>query len=305
MWDIVGLDRPCVDIVVNVNRFPEANGREKVQTLLFQGGGKAATGLCAASWLGAKCALMGTVGDDDWADFCAGETQKFGVDVSRLRKRTGHCTSISVVISDRESQGRSILSCKSQGPTLAFREMDQAALRDTKYLYLPWLDGEFVRAAKTVREAGGRVMLDADCNTQFLMENLSNLDILIGSEKLYGSLFGGAGTMAKNLGALSQKGPEMVLFTFGPDGAAGYSRQDGFFVQPAFRLPVTDTLGAGDVFHGAFLAGLIAGKNVPEAAKLACAVAALKCTRPGGRTGIPTREQAEELMKTGAFHAGE
>ena len=68
------------------------------------------------------------------------------------------------------------------------------------------------------------------------------------------------------------------MFTFGEKGCVGYSKE-GFFVLPAFSVDVVDTVGAGDVFHGAFLAQLLKGQSVMECARAASAVSAIKCTK--------------------------
>jgi fructokinase len=64
-------------------------------------------------------------------------------------------------------------------------------------------------------------------------------------------------------------GPRLVLTTLGPDGAVGWLRRnDGSILRisaPVINLPVVDTIGAGDTFHGAFLAYLeIHGKMSPS-----------------------------------------
>ena len=77
------------------------------------------------------------------------------------------------------------------------------------------------------------------------------------------------------------------------DGAHGTFWLDGTEVRhvPAFDVEVVDTLGAGDVFHGAFAAGLMEGATPEAALRFASAAAAIKCTRRGGRAGIPDREE--------------
>ena len=58
-FDVVGIDSPCMDLAVNVQHFPKANGGEQIKELSWQGGGKVASGMVAAARLGAKCAIMG------------------------------------------------------------------------------------------------------------------------------------------------------------------------------------------------------------------------------------------------------
>jgi len=66
---------------------------------------------------------------------------------------------------------------------------------------------------------------------------------------------------------------------------------------PAFRVEAVDTLGAGDVWHGTFALKLGKGAGEREAIRYANAVAALKCTRFGGRAGTPTAHQVETFPK--------
>lgn len=60
-----------------------------------------------------------------------------------------------------------------------------------------------------------------------------------------------------------------------------------------------DTVGAGDVFHGAFLAAIVKGLSPKDAARFASGVAAIKCTRIGGRAGIPNWEVTDNFLETG------
>lgn len=68
---------------------------------------------------------------------------------------------------------------------------------------------------------------------------------------------------------------------------------------PTFDVPVIDTVGAGDVFHGAFLAGLLQGWSVKEICRFGNAVSSIKVTRQGGRAGIPDMKTVLHFMETG------
>jgi sulfofructose kinase len=65
---------------------------------------------------------------------------------------------------------------------------------------------------------------------------------------------------------------------------------------PAFDVPVVDTLGAGDVWHGAFALALAEGRFETEAVRFASAAAALKVQRSGGRAGVPTRVELDDFL---------
>ena len=67
--------------------------------------------------------------------------------------------------------------------------------------------------------------------------------------------------------------------------------------QPAMPVTVVDTTGCGDVFHGAYAAGLAKGLALPDRVRLASAAAALKATQRGGQGGIPTRSAVTRFLK--------
>ena len=68
---------------------------------------------------------------------------------------------------------------------------------------------------------------------------------------------------------------------------------------PAFPVHTVDTLGAGDVFHGAFALGITEGQDLRTALRFASAAAALKCTRFGGAFAAPQRAEVEALLGEG------
>lgn len=97
---------------------------------------------------------------------------------------------------------------------------------------------------------------------------------------------------------LRQLGPPVVVVTEGERGSWCVSPQGRFHV-PAFAVPAVDTTGAGDVFHGAFLFGMAKGWDLRDALVLASATASLKCRGLGGRTAIPTLDEALQLARGG------
>ena len=90
----------------------------------------------------------------------------------------------------------------------------------------------------------------------------------------------------------------MVVITDGDQGCWTLAADDLAQVahQPAFQVDVIDTTGCGDVFHGAYAAGLVRGLGVAERVRLAAAAAALKATRPGGQAGAPTQAEVEQFL---------
>jgi ribokinase len=142
-------------------------------------------------------------------------------------------------------------------------------------------------------------MLDAGKSTGKVNDAMRELvkltDILIcGSQ--FGMGLTGLADVQEAGEALQQMGPQIVVQTEGDLGS--YTSTDGeSFHTPAFRIPVVDTTGAGDVYHGAYLFGLLQGWDVHRTAVFATAVAAIKCIRLGGRLGIPNYSEVIAFLQ--------
>jgi len=70
-----------------------------------------------------------------------------------------------------------------------------------------------------------------------------------------------------------------------------------------FKVDAVDTLAAGDVFHGAFAHGLVAGRPMTDIIRFANAAAAIKCSRFGGRAGSPSQAEVFSFIESGIVPA--
>lgn len=302
-FDVVGIDMPCVDFAVNVDHFPDPNGGERIRELSWQGGGKVATGLVAAARLGAKCAMLGAVGNDGYGLFCDRDFVRHGIDTEYLLKRENQTTSLSVVLSNRETMGRAIIYNLGTAEKMTEQELPLKYLQNARYLHLAMLDDVAVKAARIARKAGVKVFLDADSYSDELGDFIPMVDVFVASEFVYDGMFQDRNYEA-NCRRIMERGPEIVVFTFGEKGCMGLSAE-GYFELPAYHVDVVDTVGAGDVYHGAFVAGLLKGWSAEKTAQFSSAVSAIKCTRIGGRAAIPDLDTVLKFMETGEINYAE
>jgi ribokinase len=98
------------------------------------------------------------------------------------------------------------------------------------------------------------------------------------------------------LNALRELGPEQVVITLGARGSIGLNNQ-GIFRQKAFPISAVDTTGAGDVYHGGYIYGLLQGWDMQECMRFASATAALKCAEIGSQSGIPNLKDINVLIR--------
>jgi sulfofructose kinase len=156
-----------------------------------------------------------------------------------------------------------------------------------------------------MRESGKKVAYDVARYSEEIKNFTPYIDFFIASEFYYKAAFGEDNDYEKNCRLVAEAGPEIVVFTLGAKGCVGYSKKEGYFAEDGLKVNVFDTLGAGDVYHGAFLFGLAKGWKASDTAKFANAVSAVKICYIGGRAGIPSFETADKFMKTGEIDDAE
>jgi sugar/nucleoside kinase (ribokinase family) len=178
------------------------------------------------------------------------------------------------------------------------KELDKDYIASAKYIHLQQMGKAEVQAAIWAKEIGITVVDDAGGFNLETDAHTNLIDVLIGSEHYYNGLFQDT-NYETNCKAVQQRGPKIVVFTLGAKGCVGIEG-DKYFTVPAFRnISVVDTTGAGDVFHGAFIFGLLQGWDIEKTALFSSAVSAIKCTRLGGRAAIPDYNTVQKFLKTG------
>jgi ribokinase len=128
------------------------------------------------------------------------------------------------------------------------------------------------------------------------LELVSQIDVLIASARFAVPLVGEDSPAEKALEALSRFGPKEIVITLGSKGSVGWNRGE-LVAQSAFPMDVVDTTGAGDVYHGAYLCGLLKGWDMTKCMRFASATSALKCRAIGARAGIPALEEVTRLLE--------
>ena len=298
MADIVGLGTPVMDLLINLPSMPQGDGFLRAEGIFHQGGGKAATGMAAAARLGASAGMMAKVGGDYTGDFIIGDFIYNGVDVSRVIRGDPHTGSpYCISVSARDTGSRCFISKYRQNAVshMSADELDYSYLAAAKALLIESGDPAPAAAAKYCKDNHIPVCIDADGYSREIEDLLPCIDIFIGSEFYFKKRFEGC-SLISACESVREAGPETVWFTLGAEGCFGLicGKQT---VIPAYSVPVKDTTGAGDVFHGAYLAEMLTGAPPEECARFASAAAAIKCMFVGGRTGIPTREIAERFIR--------
>jgi sulfofructose kinase len=274
-----------LDRVFRVETLPSHGGKFVARDYFEIGGGPAATAAVAVSRLGLPVEFIGRVGSDDVASAIMREFDHYGVGHGFTRIIDKATSSFSAILVDDAGE-RMIINY--QDSTLSrsadWLETVDFSLFETVLCDVRWHEG----AAYALREAqklGTPSVLDADITPQDISDLVALADHVAFSEPGLAK-FSHIDDLLSGLRIAQTRTDGKVYVTAGAKGC--YWLEDGQLQHaPGFKVEVLDTTGAGDVFHGAFAYALAKGMNTRATARFASAVAALKCTKMGGREGIP------------------
>ena len=300
--DVVGLGLNATDTVMLVRAFPALGGKERVVSFSRQAGGQMATALVTCRRLGLTSRYIGKVGGYEAGQFQLESLKKEGIDVECVEAVAGVPNQFGHIIVDQATGERTIFWDRDSRLAVRPQEIQTESITTARALHLDGCDVEAcLRAAKIARRAGIPVVADLDTVYKQVERLFPYLDYLLASANFLPSATG-ENDPFRVLEYMTReyriKAPGMTL---GRDGALVYS--DGRFIySPGFVVETVDTTGAGDVFHGAFIYGLLAGWSLPHVLDFSNAMAALNCISLGARGGIRTEADAQTLIRNGARH---
>jgi len=285
-----------LDEIYRVDRFPSAAAKTRAGAFVATAGGGAANAALAVARLRGQARLAAPLGAE--GDGIGGRIvealEAEGIDCSGIVRVPGAVTSISAILID--GSGERIIT-NYRDPLLDAARIANAAalLGDIDAVLIDNRFPEFVLpVCAAARERGIPVVLDGDRPTRHTDEMLGTAShVVFSAEGLTGTA--GCDDRAE---ALRRLRPRVKGFLAATDGAHDMLWLEGETVRrlPVFPVEVVDTLGCGDVFHGAFALAVAEGRDPPSAMRFAAAAAALKCTRFGGGAGAPSRVEVERLL---------
>ena len=285
-----------MDQIYSVERLPEAARKHFATGFREVGGGPAANAAVAIARLGGEARLWSRVGEDSVGDRIVRELEEEGVAVAGVRRIPGARSGCSAIVVDARGE-RMIVNFRGHrmDPDPSWLPLSEIRGAGAVLGDLRWPEGS-ARALGEARRLGIPALLDADASpAREGEETLAAANhILFSSQGLVE--FTGVSEME---GALRLAASRTGAWVGASAGQAGVHWMEAERLRhlPAFAVDVVDTLGAGDVLHGAFALALARGERIEDALGFACAAAAIKCSRPGGRTGAPNADEVAELLE--------
>ena len=282
---IVVLGSINLDIVLRPAHLPAVGETVLAPSYALLPGGKGANQALAARRAGASVAMLGCIGDDDFATKALFSLREAGVDTANIRA-ADLPTGIALVTVDAQGQNQIVVASGAN------RRVTASQLQPS---HEGWLllqmeippDANWA-AAKAARAAGMRVALNLAPAAPIPDDALADLDLLICNE-------GEAESLARQFGRapatidrwLADRFSLDCVVTLGSEGARVALAGGGSLRAPSLPVDAIDTVGAGDAFVGAYVAAAAAGQPAEICLRHGVAAGSLACTVEGAQPSLP------------------
>jgi len=298
-FDVIGFGTNAVDYLIQVPEYPGFNSKIELDDYVQMAGGEIASTMVGLRRLEMKTAYIGRFGADAAGDFGLQTLIDEGVNVEYAEQITGAQTQIAFIIIDIRNGERTIIWKRDKNLSYAPEDVPVEIIKRTKIFHATPHDAlACARLAKEAKATGAIVSIDIDNIFDGLLEMIPLVDIFISSAEFPEKLLG-ISDRKDALREINRRfGCPIVGMTLGENGSLILCENE-FIETEGFEVPngCKDTTGAGDAFRVGFLFGLLKGETVETSAKMANAVAALKCRAVGARTALPNLNELSELLQ--------
>ncbi len=294
---ILCIGMPVRDLTFRVHGLPARGSKENATHFDEICGGNALNGAIGIVRLGGRASICGPMGDagETTSRFIFDKMAEEGIETRHLVHMPGLVTPISNIMIDPSGE-RTIVTFRD--PELWRVRLPNAdtLLEDCDAILTEGRCAAFCTdLCAEARRRGIPVIVDVD-HAISLREGLltASSHLVFSSEPLQETAdTTDDGEALKKIAKLT---PSFLAGTRGAQGTIWLDEDHNLQQTPAFPVHTVDTLGAGDVFHGAFALAITENQDLRSALRFASAAAALKCTRFGGAFAAPQRIEVERLL---------
>lgn len=290
--DVIGLGTVVVDHLVILPNAPIPDQKTSILSDHFQIGGPVPTALTLLRRLGWRCSFISTWGNDSYGQMIENDFSREDLDYAMSANRAAARTGFAHVWVDQQTGSRTIAAYRPpEGipPTC----LQHPHLRSARLLHLDGWPGELaIDAARLIRQHGGMVSLDTGSPKPHMRELLQHVDVVNCPRRFIQTFFKTDDLHAASA-ALLEMGPRLVTITSGADGAL-LRTSDQLIEKPAIPINAIDTTGAGDIFCGGLIHGLLNDWPAEQLLDFAMTAAAAKCRTLGNRTTLPIHDTVNQ-----------
>jgi sugar/nucleoside kinase (ribokinase family) len=293
-YDIIGIGVSTLDLLTVVGEFPAVEGVQKAHESSLQGGGPVATAIVAAAKLGAKTAMIDSLGDDWRGDLIIREFENFGVDTQFITVGDDKTSSIASIHVRKNDGKRTIIFSPGNASEVTVASLPVQAIVQAKVVHM---NGRHITACREVcriaKANGVKISFDGGAGRyrSELDEILPLADYCIIAKEFCDQWLGRM-NVNDALRKIIANGSSLAVITMGEKGSVALDGTGEIMQQQAYKIDnIVDTTGCGDIYHGALLYALVKEIPLKDALKIASAAAALKAEHLGGRGLVPDIQQ--------------
>ena len=297
---ILCIGMPVRDLTFRVSGVPARGSKENASHFEEICGGNALNAAIGIVRLGGRASICGPMGDarETTSRYIFEQMAREAIDTGHLVHMPGLVTPISAIMIDPSGE-RTIVTFRDPELWKVTLSPSETLLHDCAAILTESRCAAFCTdlCAEACRR-GIPVIVDVD-RAMSLREGLltASTHLIFSSEPLQETA--GVADDGAALRKIARLTSSFLAGTRGPRGTIWLDEQGQLQETPAVPVHTVDTLGAGDVFHGAFALAITENQDLRQALRFASAAAALKCTRFGGAFAAPQRAEVEALLGQG------
>jgi sulfofructose kinase len=292
--DLVGVGLNATDTLISLSAYPTRGSKIDYSHRIVMPGGQVATAVVACQTWGLATRYVGKLGEDDAARLHHQAFARAGVDTKIVTVPGASSLQNLIMVDEGE---RTVLCQRDERMVLAPEDLHREWIVNARALHIDGRDtAAATLAASWARAAGIPVIADLDEPYPGVEALIENIDYLIVSRDFPCRLMADSSLESALRRMASRFGCRITAATLGEEGVLAWDGER-FYDRPAYRVPVVDTTGAGDIFHAGFIYGLLNNWPLERQLDFACAAAALNCMSSGARGGIGCITAIEEVMQ--------
>jgi ribokinase len=306
--DLMSLGNAKMEMVVKVPHWPGDGGQHEVSMSLpvYSAGGCAMNVACFAGRLGGQVALLARVGDGRYSKEILAEIERSRVSLAHARRFPGHEGSLLLIITNPQGDWTVL---EYMDPELEVRPEDMPEdefFKRTRILHIEGFTLAKPHQRRAVELAIERArthdcLVSADAavpvavaQPTYLARLFAECDIVF-ANRTEALAITGAASIEEAVPIFQSMGPEVTFLKLGSEGSLAITR-DSVGRVPAFEVPISDTIAAGDAYVAAVLMALCRGRTLLEAAREGSSAGALSCQGAGSLSSWFTHEDVAALV---------
>ena len=287
--DALCIGHACLDLIFAVDDYPAEDSKVLAARRSVSGGGPTANAAALLAYWGIDAGFAGPLGNDDLGTLVLSDFKRFGVDTSLTVRCEGYPTPLSSIIAGSRTGSRTIVNHRSTEDI--YRLPEQVSAPE-----ILLFDGHALHASLDALERFPNVpsVLDAGSLREATWTLAEKVDYLVASAPFSAAALGRElkrkADISGALELLQKRNGGCTVITLGERGgvyAVGNSRAE----YAPFRVKAVDSTAAGDIFHGAFVYGLLKGWPLDQILDFSARTAGISVSRSGGRESFPPLDE--------------